>query len=409
MPASHLRCTQCGTERPLEGVSACDRCFAPLEPVYDVDPLHVARRSPPARRRCGATRRCCRSHRPSPRCSRPASRRSSPRRAWPTSSASASSISSSTPPTRPTRSRTASSPSPSAKAQELGLEALACASTGNLANAVAARAAVEGLPGRDLLPGRRRAREAARQRGARRDHLRRPRQLRRVQPADDRAVVRAAVGVRQRDAARLLRGGLEDARVRGRRAARLGAAGRGRRPGRIGLAALADGARLRGLPAARSGGRPGAAADRVAAGGVLARRDGVRRRPARARPCGRTRSRGRWRSATRPTATRRSRRCAARAVPSTPCPRTEIGENMLLLASTTGVFGETAAGVTLGALRAAVAAGEVGPNDRVVLFVTGDGLKTLAPVGRPAPPGRDRAGRGRSARCAPRRRVKMCQ
>ena len=62
-------------------------------------------------------------------------------------------------------------------------------------------------------------------------------------------------------------------------------------------------------------------------------------------------------------------------------PEPEIGENMLLLASTTGVFGETAAGVTLGALRAAVAAGEVGPDDRVVLFVTGDGLKTLAPVG----------------------------
>ena len=31
-----------------------------------------------------------------------------------------------------------------------------------------------------------------------------------------------------------------------------------------------------------------------------------------------------------------------------------IGENMALLASTTGVFGETAAGVTLGALRSAV-------------------------------------------------------
>ncbi len=53
-----------------------------------------------------------------------------------------------------------------------------------------------------------------------------------------------------------------------------------------------------------------------------------------------------------------------------------VGENMALLARTTGVFGETAAGVTLGALRAAVAAGEVGAADRVVLLVTGDGLKT---------------------------------
>jgi threonine synthase len=53
-----------------------------------------------------------------------------------------------------------------------------------------------------------------------------------------------------------------------------------------------------------------------------------------------------------------------------------IGENMALLASTTGVFGETAAGVTLGALRAAVGEGQVGRDDSVVLLVTGDGLKT---------------------------------
>jgi threonine synthase len=57
-----------------------------------------------------------------------------------------------------------------------------------------------------------------------------------------------------------------------------------------------------------------------------------------------------------------------------------VGENMALLARTTGVFGETATGVTLGALRAAVEAGEVGRDDRVVLLVTGDGLKTLGPV-----------------------------
>jgi threonine synthase len=53
-----------------------------------------------------------------------------------------------------------------------------------------------------------------------------------------------------------------------------------------------------------------------------------------------------------------------------------VGEEMAVLASTTGVFGETATGVTLGALRAAVEAGEVTASDRVVLLVTGDGLKT---------------------------------
>ncbi len=58
----------------------------------------------------------------------------------------------------------------------------------------------------------------------------------------------------------------------------------------------------------------------------------------------------------------------------------EVGENMALLAQTTGVFGETAAGVTLGALREAIDAGTVAPDDRVVLLVTGDGLKTPGPV-----------------------------
>jgi len=57
-----------------------------------------------------------------------------------------------------------------------------------------------------------------------------------------------------------------------------------------------------------------------------------------------------------------------------------VGENMALLAETAGVFGETAAGVTLGALREAVAGGGAGPEDRVVLLVTGDGLKTPGPV-----------------------------
>jgi threonine synthase len=61
-------------------------------------------------------------------------------------------------------------------------------------------------------------------------------------------------------------------------------------------------------------------------------------------------------------------------------PEEEIGENMGLLAETSGIFGETAAGVTVGALREAVRRNEVGADDRVVLLVTGDGLKTPGPV-----------------------------
>jgi threonine synthase len=57
-------------------------------------------------------------------------------------------------------------------------------------------------------------------------------------------------------------------------------------------------------------------------------------------------------------------------------PEEDIGANMSLLAGTSGVFGETAAGVTIGALRAAAAAGEIGEDDRVVALITGSGLKT---------------------------------
>src|SRR5262249_34564996 len=61
-------------------------------------------------------------------------------------------------------------------------------------------------------------------------------------------------------------------------------------------------------------------------------------------------------------------------------PEADIAPNISLLAEKTGVFGETAPGVTLGALRAAVEAGRLGERDRVVLLVTGDGLKTPALV-----------------------------
>ncbi len=57
-------------------------------------------------------------------------------------------------------------------------------------------------------------------------------------------------------------------------------------------------------------------------------------------------------------------------------PEEQVAENIVLLAETTGVFGETAPAVTLGALRRAVELGQVGSDDRVVLLVTGDGLKT---------------------------------
>jgi threonine synthase len=57
-------------------------------------------------------------------------------------------------------------------------------------------------------------------------------------------------------------------------------------------------------------------------------------------------------------------------------PEDEVGLNIGRLAELGGVFGESAAGVTVGALHAAAAAGALGPEDRVVVLVTGTGLKT---------------------------------
>ena len=68
----------------------------------------------------------------------------------------------------------------------------------------------------------------------------------------DRARRRGRLGVRQRQPARLLRRGLEDARLRDRRAARLGAARRGRRADRLGLALHEALAGLRPVPPARA-------------------------------------------------------------------------------------------------------------------------------------------------------------
>jgi threonine synthase len=66
----------------------------------------------------------------------------------------------------------------------------------------------------------------------------------------------------------------------------------------------------------------------------------------------------------------------------------EIVAGMRLLAETCGIFTETAGGVTVAAAKRLVAEGKIGAGERVVLCVTGQGLKTTDPlVGvLPAPP-----------------------
>ncbi len=55
----------------------------------------------------------------------------------------------------------------------------------------------------------------------------------------------------------------------------------------------------------------------------------------------------------------------------------EVVEGMKLLARTEGIFGETAGGVTIATLRKLLATGQLDPDVETVVFNTGDGLKTL--------------------------------
>jgi len=55
----------------------------------------------------------------------------------------------------------------------------------------------------------------------------------------------------------------------------------------------------------------------------------------------------------------------------------EIRAGIRLLAETTGIFTETAGGVTTAVLAKLAARGDIDPDERVVLCITGDGLKTI--------------------------------
>jgi threonine synthase len=58
----------------------------------------------------------------------------------------------------------------------------------------------------------------------------------------------------------------------------------------------------------------------------------------------------------------------------------EIVESIRLLAATEGIFGETAVGVTLATTRRLLAAGQLDPEAETVIINSGDGLKTLDAV-----------------------------
>lgn len=67
----------------------------------------------------------------------------------------------------------------------------------------------------------------------------------------------------------------------------------------------------------------------------------------------------------------------------------EIIEGMKLLACTEGIFTETAGGVTVACARKLAAAGRIDPEETVVLYITGNGLKTPDAVADALPQARE--------------------
>jgi threonine synthase len=66
-------------------------------------------------------------------------------------------------------------------------------------------------------------------------------------------------------------------------------------------------------------------------------------------------------------------------------PETSVAEGIRLLARTEGIFTETAGGVAISALEQLVRDGAIAPDDETVVLVTGIGLKTLEAMGETKP------------------------
>src|SRR4051812_44937421 len=158
MPADALKCKECATTYPLEARYVCERCFGPLEVAYtapEATPDELKRRIQagplslwryadflPLRQGTGATYPLPVGFSPLIRADRLAQRLGLGE-VWVKNETAN--------PTHSFKDRVVSIAV--ARALELGFETLACASTGNLANAVAAHAATAGLPSYVFIPG----------------------------------------------------------------------------------------------------------------------------------------------------------------------------------------------------------------------------------------------------------------
>jgi len=156
MPPESLRCKECQTVYPLDARYVCEQCFGPLEVAYaapdDVDPAELRRRiqaGPHSLWRYGdflPVNALPQGHLPAGwtpllRADRLAERLGL-KEVWIKNDAAN--------PTHSFKDRVVSIAL--ARARELGFETIACASTGNLANAVAAHAAAAGLESYVFIP-----------------------------------------------------------------------------------------------------------------------------------------------------------------------------------------------------------------------------------------------------------------
>ena len=169
-----------------------------------------------------------------------------------------------------------------------------------------------------LHPVRSRGAEDPRDRRLWHARSRRQRQLRRRQPPLHRALGRARLGVREHQLPPLLLPGLQDPRLRDRRAARIRDPRPDRCSDRLGLALHQDRPRPRGVARDRSDRGRAAHVQRRPGRGLLAGGAGLRRAAGtRASRSSRTRSPSRWRSGTPPMAPTRSTWRGAPAARST--------------------------------------------------------------------------------------------
>jgi threonine synthase len=382
LPATTLRCRNCETEHALEAIGICSRCWGPLDPVYDRAELarQATRESiaagPPSLWRYApflpvappTEQRLAPGLTPLVRAPRLAEELGLGELYLKLDTAN---------PTHSFKDRVVAVAA--AKAQELGLETLACSSTGNLANAVAARAAAEGLDAAVFCPA----------------DLE-PEKL--TATAVYGATLYAVAGSYD-DCSRLtielsfelpwafVNVGLRSYYAEGSKTIAYEIAEQlGWRTPDVVVCPIASGSLFTKINQGFSdllelglaeGDLPRLVGGQAAGCAPVATSfaDGAAVRPVRPATVARSLAIGNPADGDLAVATARATGGSIHAVAEE-----AVGESMGLLAETTGVFGETAAGVTLGALREAVDAGLVGAEDSVVLLVTGDGLKTPGPV-----------------------------